>query len=49
MYSSGTKFITILLIAIIFDKYTFFIDKYFKRQISRVEIFEFKEKKIINL
>ena len=42
------EFITILLMAIIFDKYTFFIDKYFKRQISRIEVFEFKENKAIN-
>ena len=36
------EFITILLFAIIFDKYTFFIDKYFNRQISKGEIFESK-------
>lgn len=40
------EFITILLFAIIFDKYTAFIDKYFKRQISKKELFEFKKYKI---
>ena len=43
------EFITILLFAIIFDKYTFCIDKYFKRQISKAKAFVFKENKIINL
>jgi hypothetical protein len=42
------EFITILLFAIIFDKYTSLIDKYFKRPISRGEIFIFKEIRVMN-
>ena len=37
------EFIAVILFSIIFDKYSFFIDQYFKRQIPKGEVFEFKE------